>query len=72
MTENTQEQEKRALLSRVRLQGITREPEWQCAFLSVPHAVKGKEVFLTWELPGEDDLVLGVAIKSGIVRIRKV
>ena len=65
------EREKRERLTEIRLSGITTEPEFQCAYLSVPHAVKNREVFLVWGSP-DGDLQLGVSLKAGIVRIRKV
>ena len=65
------EDDKRQRLTSIRLSGIVTEPEWQCAYLSVPHAVKGQEVFLVWDVP-DGELQLGVSLKSGILRIRKV
>ena len=66
-----EEQQKREELTEIRLSGVKTEPEFQCAYLSVPHAVKNREVFLVWGSP-EGDIQLGVQLKSGIVRIRKV
>ena len=65
------EDDKRQKHANIRLSGIVTEPEWQCAYLSVPHAVKGQEVFLVWDVPG-GELQLGVYLKAGILRIRKV
>ena len=69
--EETEDQVKRRQLRKVRLEGLVAEAEWQCAFLSVPHAVKGQRIELVWELP-QGDLTLAVTLRSNVVRITKV
>lgn len=68
---STEEQRKRQHLTEVRLSGLVTEAEWQCGWLSVPHAKKGEAVYLVWETPG-GDLQVCVTLRAGLVRVAKV
>lgn len=62
---------RRQTLTNVKLHGLIHEHEWQCAWQSVPHAVKGKRQRLTWETP-YGDLTLQLTLKNHVLHIKKV
>lgn len=64
------EELRRQAIDKVKLHGLVRDYEWQCAWQSVPHAVKGKTILLTWDTPA-GDLLLALTLKSGVLHIKK-